>query len=149
VVDALYRRATTDCQAISVVVPQWLLDVQASYTLDSDAQSLLAKLSLDPNVVPNYTLQNGLLKYKGRIWVGSDDQLKHRILLALHYSPVVGHSGILVTNCRVKQLFAWSRLKQCVQDFVKYVYKQSLTGQHIRANFSPCRFPQQIGTLFL
>jgi hypothetical protein len=118
VVDALYRRATTDCQAISVVVPQWLLDVQASYTLDSDAQSLLAKLSLDPNVVPNYTLQNGLLKYKGRIWVGSDDQL-HRILSALHYSPVGGHSGISVTYCRVKQLFAWSRLKQCMQYFVK------------------------------
>jgi hypothetical protein len=60
VVDALSRRATADCQAILVFVPQWLMDVQASYTLDSDAQSLLAKLSLDPNVVPHYTLQNGL-----------------------------------------------------------------------------------------
>eukprot|EP00267_Zea_mays_P041848 XP_020393779.1 uncharacterized protein LOC103628713 [Zea mays] len=119
VADALSRRATADCQAISVSVPQWLLDVQASYTLDSDAQSLLAKLSLDPNAVPHYTLQNGLLKYKGRIWVGSDDQLKHRILSALHCSPVGGHSGIPVTYCRVKQLFAWSKLKQSVQDFVK------------------------------
>lgn len=119
VVDALSRRIDPECHAVLVVVPQWLLDVQSSYSQDTAAQSLLSKLAIAPSVVPHFTLVDGLLKYKGRIWVGADDQLKTRILTALHCSPVGGHSGAPVTYRRVKSMFAWAKLRQSVHEFVQ------------------------------
>jgi hypothetical protein len=35
-------------------------------------------------------LHQGLLRYKGRIWVGNDTVLQHKIIEALHDSPVGG-----------------------------------------------------------
>jgi hypothetical protein len=98
-----------ECHAVSVVVPQWLSDVQSSYSQDTEA----------PSVVPHFTLVDGLLKYKGRIWVGADDQLKTQILTALHCSSVDGHSGAPITYRRVKSMFAWAKLRQTVHEFVK------------------------------
>ena len=35
-------------------------------------QSLLAKLTINPTSDPSFKLHQGLLRYKGRIWVGND-----------------------------------------------------------------------------
>lgn len=83
VADALSRCVQGELQAISVVVPKWLSEVQSSYLNDAEAQDLLAKLSIDPLAVPHFTLKDGLLRYKTRIWLGADAQLHHRISLAL------------------------------------------------------------------
>jgi hypothetical protein len=104
VVDALSRCATTDLQALSSVVPQWLLDVQASYTRDAAAQTILAKLLVDLAALPNYVLKDGLIQYKACIWLGADEQLHHRVVSALHCSAVGGHSSFPVTYSRVKNL---------------------------------------------
>lgn len=45
-------------------------------------------------------------------WVGNS-------LQALHNSGVGGHSGIYATYSRIKQLFAWPKMKLSVQDYVK------------------------------
>jgi len=68
--------------------------------------------------VPHFTLEGGLIKFKDRIWLGSNTALHHKVLQALHGSAVGGHSGIPVTYRRVKQLFAWPGLKNSVQVFV-------------------------------
>jgi hypothetical protein len=47
---------------ISAPVPQWSQLVQNSYKDDDTAQGMIAKLSLDGTVVPNYTLKDGLLR---------------------------------------------------------------------------------------
>jgi hypothetical protein len=52
---------------VSSVSPTWLQQVQASYMNDSFSQDLLAKLALSAAAVPNYTLKDGLLRYKTRI----------------------------------------------------------------------------------
>lgn len=119
VADALSRCAQSSIQAISVVVPQWLQDVQSSYASDSATQSMLTKLSVDPNAVPHFVLDNGLLRYKGRVWIGDDAQLHTRIVTALHCSAVGGHSGIPVTYSRIKQLFAWKNMKQFIHTFIQ------------------------------
>jgi hypothetical protein len=85
-----------------VPLPQWLQKVQASYTADTNAQGLIAKLSLDGSVVPNFTLKDGLLRYKNRIWIGKDPDLHSQLIAALHCSSIGGHSGIPVTYCRLK-----------------------------------------------
>lgn len=69
--------------------------------------------------VKNYTLHDGVIKYKGRIWVGNNNLAQQHIIQALHSSVIGGHSSIQVTYSRVKQLFAWPKLKQSIQQYVQ------------------------------
>jgi len=52
-----------------------------------------------------YSMVNGLLRYKGRIVIGPNEELKKKILQSLHDSPLGGHSVIQNTYLKVKQLF--------------------------------------------
>ena len=90
----------------------------AGYSSDPQAQLYTTQLAVDPSAVPNFTLQNGLLRYKDRIWHGNNKKLQAQVIQALHTSAVGGHSGVLVTYRRVRQLFAWTGLKSDVHNFV-------------------------------
>jgi len=120
VADALSRRAhqSDECSAISSPVPQWCHEIVLGYGSDPQAQELLTKLSLNPDSAPNFSIQDGILKFQNRIWLGSNLALQHKILHALHGSAIGGHSGFPVTYRRVKQLFAWPGMKKAVQLFV-------------------------------
>ncbi|WVZ79744.1 hypothetical protein U9M48_027288 [Paspalum notatum var. saurae] len=117
---ALSRRShlPQQCNALSVASSTWLQSVLASYNNDADAQSKLAQLAIDPLAVPHFSLYNGLLKYKTRIWIGSESKLQNDIIKAFHSSAVGGHSGVLVTLRKLKQLFAWKGLNAAVHSFV-------------------------------
>ncbi|XP_066365474.1 uncharacterized protein [Miscanthus floridulus] len=99
--------------------PQWLQEVVASYASDSHAQQIIAKLVIDPSVVPYFTYKDGLLRYDQRVWIDHHPDLQHRIIAAMHDSTIGGHSGIPVTYRHIKQLFAWPGLKSAVQKFVR------------------------------
>jgi hypothetical protein len=79
---------------------------------------LIAKLSIDPVVVPGFSLHNGILKFHDRIWVGSNRPLQDNLLKACHASAIGGHSGIPVTYRRMKKLFSWKGMKADVVQFV-------------------------------
>ena len=68
--------------------------------------------------MPRFTYRDGLLRYDQRVWIGHQPDLQHRIIAAMHDSAIGGHSSIPVTYRRIKQLFAWTRLKSAVQEFV-------------------------------
>ena len=51
------------------------------------------------------TLQNGLLLYKGRIYLGICDSLKTAILQQIHDGPLGGHSGYLKSYTGSKGTF--------------------------------------------
>jgi transposase InsO family protein len=80
---------------------------------------MIAKLAIDPSAVPNFSLNNGILRYNGRIWIGKNSNLQTKLLHACHSSALGGHSGVPVTYARMKQLFAWPGMKSAVQQFVK------------------------------
>lgn len=88
---------------------------------------------MGPSSDGNYTLLDGIIRYKGRIWVGQNHLAQNHILQALHASGIGGHSGIHATYHRVKSLFAWSKLKQSVTQFVQscQVYQQA-KGEHVK-----------------
>ena len=109
-------------QDISVEVPQWLADVEASYCSDPVAQSLLTKLSIDFASVPHFVLKD-------------NQQLKCHILSALHCSTVCGYSGIPVTTSCVKSLFAWPKMKLHVQSFMNH-YQVCVHAKPDRAAYS-------------
>lgn len=119
VADPLSRRGhDPQLLAVSVVSPNWLNDVVVGYQKDPEALALLAQLAVRPDSRPPYTLLNGVIRYKSRVWLGSNTALQHQVILALHSSPLGGHSGAPVTLSRVKQLFFWVGMKHAVWDYV-------------------------------
>lgn len=108
----------SSCLVLSSCTPKWVTEVSDTYTTDSAAYDIISKLAVDPSAVPHLSWQDGLLRHKNRIWVGPSVDLQTRLIAAFHSSAIGGHSGILVTYARVKQLFAWKGLKQAVTDYV-------------------------------
>ena len=64
------------------------------------------------------TWKNDSLWYKYHLYLCKNSQLKQKLLLELHTSPVGGHSGFLKTYHRVKKDFWGDGLKIDVQRFV-------------------------------
>ena len=89
------------------------------YKDDESIIALLSKLAIDPTAVPHFTLQNGLLRYKNRIWLCTNKDLQLKIIQACHDSPVGGHSGVPVTYMRLKKMFSWRGMKSDVHKYVK------------------------------
>ncbi|WVZ87398.1 hypothetical protein U9M48_034038 [Paspalum notatum var. saurae] len=80
---------------------------------------LLAALSVS-SPMGHFTLKNGLIRYKSRIWLAHNPAIQQHILEALHASPTGGHSGVHATYMRIKNLFAWPGLKRMVHTFVTH-----------------------------
>jgi hypothetical protein len=127
VADALSRRhGSVDgndddllhCFAISSCQPKWLTDTKGSYDKDPSILEMIQKLTIDPSAIPHFTLVDGVLRYKFRVWIGNDEELKMKLLEACHASTLGGHSGILVTYRRMKSVFAWKGMKKSVHAFV-------------------------------
>lgn len=129
VADALSRSTHAEIHeltALSVAQPIWLQEVQDAYALDPKASQLLQELVVQ-SLSGHYSLKDGLIYYKSRIWFSNTAALHIKILQAFHSSPLGGHSRIEATYARVKKLFAWHNLKNSVHDFIKQctIYQQA------------------------
>lgn len=93
--DALSRHPFPPLQlnAISYSTPNWLEAVAAGYPDDAASVKLLQELAVDLEGHPPYSLQNGVIRFHNRVWIGDNMTLQQRILHALHSSAVGGHSG--------------------------------------------------------
>lgn len=119
VVDALSRvhHDSSACQSLSVDQPQWAQDIISSYTEDTTAQQLISELLISP-VHTQYSLKNGILRYKSRIYVGSSSQIRNHIIHSVHSSTVGGHSGMLGTYNRTIAYFFLSKDEGDIFQFV-------------------------------
>jgi transposase InsO family protein len=118
--DALSRRRHPEqLLAISSVKHQWLEAVVLSYQNHSEALKLLAQLATQPGAHPHYSLVQGIIRYKGRVWLESSKAIQQQVLSAFHASPVGGHSGAPATYSRLKQLFFWHGMKADVWRMVQ------------------------------
>lgn len=130
VADALSRRPGPpqgDLAAVAVVVPVWLEAVQQGYAGDAAAQKLLARLATEPEEHDGFTLQKGIIKQNGQVWLSNNVALQKRVLATLHAGAIGGHSGFNATYRRVRRLFTWPNVKQHVKLFVAecQIYKQA------------------------
>jgi hypothetical protein len=87
VADALSRKEQS-ILAISTITPTWISDIEHSYTNDKLYIELIQQLLIDQNVVPHYSVHSGILRYKGKICVGSNSDLKNKVLSSLHSSAI-------------------------------------------------------------
>jgi hypothetical protein len=89
------------------------------YEENPEDKKLLVELTLVKENDKGFALIDGVIRFKGRLWVGNNLLAQQHILQALHASGIGGHSGIAATYSRVKSLFAWPHLKQSVHQFVQ------------------------------
>jgi hypothetical protein len=103
----------------SAAVPVWVTEVAKSYEEDEKCKNLIQQLTVAPMGTPNTTFTNGLLRYKGKLIIGSSTALRDKIVSSLHNSELGGHSGEKATYQRIKLLFHWTSMKQQVIDYIK------------------------------
>lgn len=105
--DALSRRgdSTVACAAVTTLIPTWVQQVVQSYVGDSFVQSVFNSKEQDPASFPDYSILQGLLRYKGRIYVGDALNFREMLISEMHTSPYGGHSVILGTYLRLKRDF--------------------------------------------
>ena len=106
------QEETDECLTTSIAIPAWTLDVTSSYVEDDNCLQLLQQLAIKQDDNSPFTLQSGILRYKGRIYIGKTSDLQERIFQSFHSSIFGGHSGNRVTYHRIKQLFYWPGLKK-------------------------------------
>ncbi|XP_020186159.1 uncharacterized protein [Aegilops tauschii subsp. strangulata] len=117
--DALSRvRPQEMLSAITSCQPAWLDDVVNSYNANPHAQKLLEQLSIRPDPKKRFSLHQGVLRFRDRIWLGGSTALQQRIISAFHDSALGGHSGFPVTYRHVRRLFAWPKMKTHVKQYV-------------------------------
>lgn len=119
--DALSRvdHATLATLNTSQCTPVWLQEVIQGYQDDPQSLDILAKLAIKESDVPDFTLKDGLLRYKGKVWIGNNKLLQLKIISTIHDTAIGGHSGIPVTYQKLKNLFAWQFMKTTVHTYVK------------------------------
>lgn len=119
--DALSRfpsDSVLELSAVSSIVPDWIKEVIDGYATDLDACCKVRTLCISADAVPDFSLKDGVLYFKNRMWIGNNAAIQQKILANLHNAPVGGHSGINVTYQRIKQLFAWPHLRTTIVQFV-------------------------------
>jgi hypothetical protein len=103
--------------AISFPSPTWLSELKQSYADDPATKQLLG--TLVQGQVKHYSLQNGLILFKNRIYLGPQCNLKQKVLSLIHDSPLGGHSGYLKTLQRAKRDWYWQGMKQAIKTYIK------------------------------
>ena len=100
------------CCIISFPIPTWLADLKASYETDRVVQGLLQTLQTGEQASKGFTLQNGLLLYKRRLYFGPQSDLKTTVLQQIHNGPLGVHSGYLKSLHKLQQDFYWLGMKE-------------------------------------
>jgi hypothetical protein len=118
--DALSRRPREEhLNSISNAVPLWVIDNLSSYTDDPRYKELEEQLRINTVVVPNYTLSSGIIRYKNKIYVGANSDLRTQLIQSFHDSTLGGHPAERVTYVRLKSLFHWPGMRSTVSHFNK------------------------------
>ncbi|KAF7801851.1 Transposon Ty3-G Gag-Pol polyprotein [Senna tora] len=67
----------------------------------------------------DYSVQDGILKFKHRLYVVDDVALKNKVMHFFHDSRIWGHGGVRKTFQAVAEVFYWQGLLKEVEAYVK------------------------------
>ncbi|XP_027348138.1 uncharacterized protein LOC113859609 [Abrus precatorius] len=106
--------------ALSLPRSSPLDNIHAALALSSNLQQLISKFLSDPLAFSQYSMRDGLLFYKNRIFIPSADRsLVHLILQEFHSSRLGGHAEFLRTFSSVPDHFYWDQMHSDIRDFVR------------------------------
>jgi hypothetical protein len=75
-------------QAVSMVKPDWMQEVLHSYATDPRAQKLLSQLAITSPNIAGYSLDNGIIRYKNKLWIAQNSALQTKLIVAFHSSAI-------------------------------------------------------------
>jgi hypothetical protein len=104
---------------ISFPTPDWITELKSSYQSDQKTLDILVDLQMGTTTSCGFSLQQGLLLYKGRLWIVKGSPFQHQILEFIHSNPGIGHSGDHKTLHRAKANFLWKGMKTDIKTFVR------------------------------
>ena len=81
--------------AISIIQLDWIKKTRDEWKNDEAVWELIQKLQQDPSTSHTFNLKNDSLWYKDRLYLCKNSQLKQKIIMELHTSPLGGHSIFL------------------------------------------------------
>nr|KYP44278.1 Transposon Ty3-G Gag-Pol polyprotein [Cajanus cajan] len=90
-----------------------------SWKTDPKLHKLVDKIRLTQQPYKHYTFQGVLLKRKGKVVVGAQQDLRNKILSHFHDSSIGGHSGVDLTYRRIKEQFYWKGLQRDVKRWIR------------------------------
>lgn len=131
---------------ISLVVPKWKEDIVKSLENDEEVQQILTTLAIDPSAEPEFTMVDGDLRKRGKLYVGASNGVRREIIQNLHDTGEGGHSGVNATHKRIANLFWWPKMSQ---DVVKWVQEceicQRFKSEHVKSPglLQPIPIPNQ------
>ncbi|XP_073121845.1 uncharacterized protein [Henckelia pumila] len=76
-----------------------------------------------------YTLEDGLVRYRGRLWVPEDRTIRNDMLVEAHRSPYSFHPGSTKMYKDMQKLYWWPDMKRDIFKFVS----ECLTCQQVKA----------------
>jgi Integrase zinc binding domain len=91
--------------AVTELIPTWLSELKDSYLGDAWATQILNNQDSSLQIKHPVSIHQEIIRYKRKIYVGSNQGWRGKIVQSLHDSSVGGHSGIQGTYQRVKALF--------------------------------------------
>ena len=97
--------------SLSFIVPYWLQDVRQEWLHDPKISHMIQQLKANSPVSPGYSWHNDELRYKHRLYLCKQSQLKSTVLSELHATPTARHSRFTKTYDQVKHSFFWDSMK--------------------------------------
>ncbi|PKA46982.1 putative mitochondrial protein [Apostasia shenzhenica] len=121
--DALSRRTQTASITLNAVLegmPTELLNgVRNSWNLDAKLLDIIRQLQNKITVNKPYTWQNNLLRWKGKLVIGSDFALRQQLIQMIHMGSMGGHSGFIPTLHKLKSMFHWKGMGKATKIFIQ------------------------------
>jgi hypothetical protein len=95
--------------------------VKSAHEIDAFFKNVKSYLEQEPTGLKRegYQLLNdGLLTYKGRLYIPNCDNLKRFIMDELHKTPYTGHPSYQKMITTTRKIFCWPRLKKDIVDYL-------------------------------
>ena len=116
VADALSRRPDLYAGIMSLSNDDLLLQIKQQYGRDEESQKIIQLIKTKP--CPYYW-HEGMIRYKGRIYVPHHEGLREAIMYENHDTPLAGHLGQDKTYHAVCRGFYWPKLADSIAHYVR------------------------------
>ncbi|WVY94257.1 hypothetical protein V8G54_033345 [Vigna mungo] len=121
VADSLSRSVgPTNGELKMLFVPQcdFLDELKKSFLEDQDYILLRQKCIDNPESMPHFKVGDGLMLFKGKIWLNSTSRFITLLLKEFHETVVGGHASVTKTLKRLSANFYWASMAKDVRHFI-------------------------------
>ncbi|KAK2441152.1 hypothetical protein QL285_012481 [Trifolium repens] len=105
--------------ALSIPHADFITKLKDQLTQDLEFQQFLTKVQDQPRDYKDFQVLNGLVFFKGKLFLPKTSPLRLTLLEEFHASPIGGHSGIHRTFGRLQENVYWVGMRKDVEEFVK------------------------------